>query len=187
MMQAHDGAITMAWRFTTVVVPTVLVLGVLNALPQFLGGDPLGVVRYGSVEDAEARLGVTLYRPAVLHGAWRWPPSRVRFAAGETGWVEFVLDALPGSGADSLVLCQTLGPAPGDAQVPTVLLASAQLLQASDISIVGRVLRMQRLLLDDGALVHELWWREGTRRVMLRARVPADSLLRMAPALLGNR
>lgn len=183
---ARRGAVKMAWQLLIVVVPAVLVLGVLNALPQFLGGDALGVVRYRSVEEAEARLRVTLYRPAGVPGPWRWPPARVRYAPGPTDWIEYVVEAPPGAAVPSLVLCQTLHEAGAEARVPAVLLEPGDLLQAGDISTRGRVVGVRRLLLRDGTLAHEAWWRDGTRRVMLRARVPSDVLLRMIPALLGN-
>jgi hypothetical protein len=195
MTDAPESPITIAWRFATVLVAAILVLGLLNALPQFLGGEPLGVVRYARVEDAEARLGARLYRPAVLPAGWHWPPSRVRLAVGRPDWIEFVFDEQAegrqprggGTDGDALVLCQALGAAPAGSQVAPALLQPGELLQADDISIDGRVARMQRLLLDGGAIVHELWWQEGAKRVMLRGRVPADDLPRLARALLGNR
>ncbi len=183
----RENAFTIAWRFAGVLVVAVLTLGVLNALPQFLGGEPLGVVRYASVGDAEARLGVRLYRPAALPGSWRWPPSNVRLAVGRPDWVQFVFEKTPGDSAAALVLCQALSASPGDAQVASALLPPGEVLQAGDMAIDGRSARMQRLLLDEGAIVHELWWRDGARRVMLRARVPADQLPRMAHTILGNR
>jgi hypothetical protein len=187
MTQMRDNPFTIAWRFAVVVAIAALVLGVLNALPQFLGGEPLGVVRYASVEDAEARLGARLYRPAALPGGWRWPPSNVRLAVGRPDWLEFVFDKTPGDDAAAFVLCQALGDSPADAQVASILLPPGELLQAGDIAIDGRGARMQRLLLDEGAIVHELWWREGARRVMLRARVPADQLPAIARTIFGTR
>ena len=189
-MDARESWVTIAWRYAVVLVVTILVLGLLNGLPQFLGGEPLGVVRYARVEDAEARLGARLYRPTVLPAGWRWPPSSVRLAVGRPDWIEFVFDENAEGGeaeGSSLVLCQALGFAPADSQVASVLLPPGELLQADDISIDGRVARMQRLLLDGGAIVHELWWQEGAKRVMLRGRVPANDLARLARALLGNR
>lgn len=183
------------WRFTVVVAVVIMVLGVLNALPQFLGGEPLGVVRYASIGEAEARLGVRLYRPLAMPRPWRWPPSRVRAAVGRADWVEFVFENAAESGKAAggnvegaeLVICQTVGDSSPDAEVASVLLPSGTLLQDGTLTVAGRAIRMQRMLLDDGAIVHELWWREGARRVMLRGRVPADSLPALASAMVGNR
>jgi hypothetical protein len=205
MIRTRENVITVAWRFALVVVPTVLVLGVLNALPQFLGGEPLGVIRYNAVEDLEARQRTALWRPSGLPAPWAWPPSRIRLAVGEPGWVEFLFKPA-GHQGEALVVCQTVGSAgPGTAtplqrwgpglrthaasegDVPAVLLPAGELLQASDILFDGRVVRMRRLLLDDGVIVHELWWREATTRVMLRLRGSADRVPQIARRMFGNR
>ncbi len=179
----RDTGVVTAWRFGAVVVVTVLVLGILNALPQFFGGEPLGVVRYATIQEAEARLGARLYRPAALPDGWTAAPAGIRLAVGRPDWIEFVYAA---DGA-FVTLCQTLGDARLDrGAVPPVLLPRGEVLQASDLTVAGRSVRMQRVLLDDGAIAHELWWRKGARRVMLRARVAADSLPRIARAIVGE-
>ena len=199
MTQQRQAAFTAVWRFGAVIVVAILVLGVLNALPQFLGGEPLDVVRYASVEEAEARLSARLYRPVAVPSAWASPPARVRLAVGRPDWVEFVFARQVPTGAadrrkaagseeaDSgpLVMCQALGESPADVEVAPILLPHGELLQATDVAIGGRTARMRRLLLDDGRIVHELWWREGARRVMLRGQVAADSLPRIAQTIFG--
>jgi hypothetical protein len=221
MMDKPESGMIVAWRFALVVVPIVLVLGVVNALPQFLGGDPLGVVRYDTVERLEARHGVAIWRPAALPAPWTWPPSRVRLAVGRPDWVEFLFPA-GARGDEALVLCQTIGSpdvasrtlpprwlappddrrdprrgllagVPGDAgappgpDVPTVLLPAGEPLQASDIPIDDRIARVRRLLLADGSIVHEVWWREGRAHVMLRLRGSAERLPRIARTMFGTR
>jgi hypothetical protein len=221
MMDKPESGMIVAWRFALVVVPTVLVLGVVNALPQFLGGDPLGIVRYDTVERLEARHGVAIWRPTALPAPWAWPPSRVQLAVGRPDWVEFLFPAAA-RGDEALVLCQTIGSpdiasrtlpprwlaslddrrdprrgllagVPGDAgpppgpDVPTVLLPAGEPLQASDIPIDDRIARMRRLLLADGSIVHEVWWREGRAHVMLRLRGSAESLPRIARTIFGTR
>ncbi len=199
MVVRHKAALMMVWRFAFVLVPAVVVLGVLNALPQFLGAEPLGVVRYASVEDAEARLGVRLYRPAALPRGWRWPPSRVRVAVGRPDWVEFVFEKQAGdtavdltaadgdAEAGALVMCQSVGRSPAGAEVPAALLAGGNPIQVNAVSMDGRLVWMHRVLLDDGTIVHELWWQEGAGRVMLRGRMSADNLPGVARVILGSR
>jgi hypothetical protein len=183
----RETTFSVAWRFGAVIVVAVLVLGVLNALPQFVGGEPLRVVRYASVQEAEARLHVRLYRPAAVPAGWTSRPAAVRLAVGRPDWAQFVFAAKDRDNAAALVLCQTLGDASDAARVASVLLPPGELLQSSTISIGGRETRLQRLLLDDGAIVHELWWRMGERRVMLRGRVAAESLPRIAQTIFGNQ
>jgi hypothetical protein len=60
-------------------------------------------------------------------------------------------------------------------------------MQASDLVIACRPARLRRLLLADGAIVHEVWWRDGGARVMLRLHGTAASLTRIAQRVLGNR
>src|SRR5512143_1882332 len=106
MTETRDTLGAVLWRFVLVAVPAIVVLGVLNALPQFLGGEPLAVVRYDSVERLQARRRLTVWRPSEVPKPWSWPPSRVRLAAGDPDWVQFVFEA--GDRADdALVICQT--------------------------------------------------------------------------------
>jgi hypothetical protein len=181
-----------AWQLLRVVVPTILVLGVLNALPQFLGGDPLGVVRYDTVERLQQRHRLAVSRAASLPSPWAWPPSRIRVAVGKPDWAEFRFQP-DGHGGDALVMCQAFEPdraqarQPRDGDVPAALLPAGELMQASDLVIAGRPARLRRLLLADGAIVHEVWWRDGGARVMLRLHGTAASLTRIAQRVLGNR
>jgi hypothetical protein len=193
------------WRLALVVVPSVVVLGVLNALPQFLGGEPPGVVRYGSLEQLRDRLHLVAWRPARLPQPWSWPPSRVRFAVGRPDWLQFVFD----SGADpvgDLVICQTTEDPPAwaaallprwllrlerlpatDQEVPGSLLSPGRVLEENEISIGDRSGRLRRLFLDDGTIVNEVWWQQAARRVMLRLDAPADRAARVADAILRAR
>lgn len=184
MHRRRRDAIVMTWRFVLVVVPTIVVLGVLNALPQFLGGEMLGVIRYGSIEAAEARIGARVYRPRAVPPEWRWPPAAVRFAAVAPGWVELVLESAGGQPPGELAFCQTLRTVEGEPVVPPVLQPAGEVLQADDVQLGSRTVRVRRLVLSEGKLVHELWWLQRGRRVMLRAQLPADALLRMAPAIV---
>jgi len=191
MIRYRQTPFTVVSRFGAVMVVAILVLGVLNAMPQFLGGDPLGVVRYGSIEQAEARLGEHLDRPAHVPRGWQWPPAAIRFAVGSPDWVAFVLhleEEGGHAGGGAVTLCQTIGHAPSgaDGEVPSALLPPGQLMETGDVAIGGRTVLLRRLLLADGTIVHELWWRDGARRVMLRGRVPADALPRIARTILGS-
>jgi hypothetical protein len=178
-------------RFALVVAATVLVLAILNLLPAFLGGEPLGVVRYSSADAIEAEYGVRLWRPALLPEGFSWPPSVLRVAVEDPEWVQFVFTDRTGGG-DSLVVCQTLnrtaagGPV-HHTEVSSRLLVPAEVLETSDVAIDGRPVRLRRLLLADGAIVYDAWWQEGTRSVMLRVRGSAEELTRAARLALGSR
>ncbi len=171
-----------AVRFALVVVTTLVVLVVLNVLPTYLGGEPVGVVRYSSASAVEREYGVRLWRPASLPAPYSWPPARLRVAVAHPGWVQFVF-----SGADgrSLVACQTLE-APSPAATPSRLLEPGQVLESSDVTIAGQLLRMRRLLLAEGIIVHEAWWKRGATSVMLRLRGSAEDLTRATRLALGN-
>lgn len=205
MTETRDSLGAVLWRFVLVAVPTIVVLGVLNALPQFLGGEPLTVVRYDTVEQLQDRARLTVWRPSEMAPPWSWPPTRVRLAAGHPDWVQFVFEA-GGAADDALVICQTAdtepsraavrlrgvaprpdGVATTDVHAPEILLPRGQLLQESDVWIRNRRARMRRLLLDEGLIVHELWWQQGTISVMLRLRGPVDRLTRIADTILGTR
>lgn len=174
--------------FAGIVIVAIAVLASLNALPAWLGGEPRGVVRYDSVEALEARHR-PLWHPARVPPPWTWPPSRIRVAVGEPDWVEFEF----GTGDDSLIVCQSIAGAhsrsrPGPAaEIPARLLPGGELLQAADTSIAGRDARLRRLALDAGTIVHEMWWREGAARIMLRLPGGAERLPAVAQTLIGRR
>ena len=162
----------MVTRFLAVVLVTSGVLAGLNALPAALGGESRGVIRYASLEALESRYDVRL-----------WAPSRpvagpVRLAPGDPGWLAFAVNASGPPSPEPIVVCQTLGPSVGEAAVPAALLAPGEILQATDVASGARHAQMRRVMLADGSLVYELWWRDAGRRVMLRMHADANRLLR---------
>ncbi len=205
MAEMRETLGNVVWRFVRVAVPGVLALGVVNALPQFVGGEPLTVVRYDSAEQLQDRLHVTVWRPAQLPQPWSWPPSGVRLATGDPDWLQFMFEP-GGDGGDRLVICQTAGrerlrirkvlpllgwpldgPHASDVRVPATVLPNGQLLQETDIRIHDQPARLRRLLLDAGTIVHEVWWRHGTGHIMLRLDGSGDRLLEVADSIVGRR
>jgi hypothetical protein len=165
----------MLGRYLIVLVATVAVLFALNVLPSFLGGEPLGVVRYPSVAAVEASYGVHLWTPASAER----PPVGARVAVGHQAWVQFrVVDGRSGT---SVEVCQTLPPlSENDSAVPAVLLQPGQVLQAADAGGNRARASLLRVMLGDGTIVNEMSWRRGAGRVVLRTRGSAEALLRLA-------
>jgi hypothetical protein len=167
----------MLMRWLAVVLGTVAVLAALNVVPAWLGGEPRGVLRYPSLGALQARYHVRLSAPAGP------PTGPVRFSVAWPGWLAYAAGPRGDAGGDRLVVCQTLTAVPADAapdlQVPEALLPGGEQLQASEVSAAGQRAELRRVLLADGALVYELWWREGGRRVMLRTDGDADRLVRL--------
>jgi len=204
MTDTRDTLGIVVWRLALVAIAAVVVLGVLNALPQFLGGEPLGVVRYDSVEQLQNRLHLVAWRPADLPAPWSWPPSGVRLAVGRPNWLQFLFESADPVG--DLVICQTTEPARGqaaallprwllrfeglsatDQEVPETLLSPGRVLLETEISIGDGTARLRRLLRHDGSIVNEVWWQQAARRVMLRLDAPADRLARVADRILRTR
>ncbi len=202
MRETHPSIV---WPFVRVVVPAIIGLGVLNALPQFVGGEPLTVVRYDSVEQLQDRLRVSVWRPTRIPGPWSWPPSRVRLATADHDWVQMVFEPR-GSVGGRLVICQTLAaPRPrmrqvlplsawplepnrsAETRVPSSLLPAGEALQEIEILVHDRPARLRRLLLDNDNIVHELWWSRGTRLMMLRLDGSGDRLSRLADTIVEDR
>jgi hypothetical protein len=205
MTKTRDTLGAVLWQFTLVAVPAIVVLGVLNGLPQFLGGEPLTVVRYDTVEQLQDRRRLAVWRPSALPAPWAWPPTRVRLATGDPDWVELLFEPT-GDRDDALVIGQTANTGPvgatallrrptparaalltTDVHMPEPLLPRGQLLQESDVAIGNRPAHMRRLLLEEGVIVHELWWQQGTTTVILRLRGPVDRLTRVADTILRRR
>jgi hypothetical protein len=168
--------------FGAVAVVAFAVLAALNALPAFAGGEPRGVLRYDSVTEAEARLHAVLWQPRSVAEPWHWPPTRIRVAVGGVDWVQY---AFGSPAAGGLVACQTLGPSDARAEVPSMLMPVGDLLQDEETTVNGRPAAARRLLLADGTIVHELWWRWNGRTIMLRLRGTIDALRAAAERAVG--
>jgi hypothetical protein len=170
-------------RFAVVVAITVAALALLNLLPRAFGGEPRTIVRYGSLAQVEARYRTSLWRPRALPDPYSVAAPIVRVAPGTPDWVQLVF-ASPR--AATLVICQTASAVEDAAEVNGDLLPAGDVLQVNEIAVAGRQARVRRLLLGDGEIVHELWWREGGRNVMLRLRAPAADVLALARLALGT-
>jgi len=149
-----------------------------------LGGDPRSVVRYDSVDQVEHQYGVSLWRPKAVPAPWAWPPSRIRVSPGRVDWVQFVFDHPTAGG---LTACQTTREAHAEPAIPHDLLPSGTALQSEALDLYGRALRVRRMMLENGAIVHEAWWREGGRHVMLRSAGSLEAVLLATETAFGHR
>lgn len=165
----------MLTRFLAVLIGAVVLLATLNLLPAWLGGEPRGVVRYASLTDLERRYHVRLSAPADP------PVGPVRLSVARPGWLAFDIQAPADAESGPITVCQTLAPvADGDpVQIPEALLPAGESLQASEVPSADRRAQLRRVMLADGTLVTELWWRERGRHVMLRGQGDAGRLVRL--------
>ncbi|MGE5357919.1 MAG: hypothetical protein ACM3NQ_02810 [Bacteroidales bacterium] len=183
MAQSSSRPIRDVLAFAAVTLGAIVGLAALNRLPAAIGGEPLGVLRYDSVAQVSDRYQVTPWQPRTLPAPWSWPPTRIRVKPGELDWVEYEFGDGAGGG---LVACQTLARVDRQVEVPTDLLPPGELLQADEAVVAGRPARVGRLLLADGTIVHELWWRWNGRTIMLRLRGTPAALHSIAERAMGS-
>ncbi|HEU4382887.1 MAG TPA: hypothetical protein VFR85_05215 [Anaeromyxobacteraceae bacterium] len=158
-----------------VMASAAVALAALDAAPGWLQGEPRGVRRLRGVDEAERRLKARLYLPAFFPDHYRWPPSSVRLAPGEPASVALGFEARQGGLA--LQLGQTVG---GEGPVSPLVLPRAEPLQRSPVRVGGADGTLARVIGDDGAVWHEVTWRQGGRTLVLRGRGGVEELLRMA-------
>lgn len=150
-------------------------LAALDAAPGWLQGEPRGVRRLSGVDDAERRLKARLYLPAFFPDRYRWPPSSVRLLLGDPASVALGFEAREGGLA--LLLGQTVG---GEGPVSPRVLPHAETLQRSAVRLGDGEGTLARVVGEDGAVWHEVAWRQGGRTLVMRGKAGTEELLRMA-------
>jgi hypothetical protein len=66
---------------------------------------------------------------------------------------------------------------------PDLLLQPGQVLMAVDVQVGRRQATLTRALAQDGQVLHDLSWDQGTRHVLLRYTGPVEELLLIAASL----
>jgi hypothetical protein len=153
---------------------TVALAG-LDAAPGWLNGEPVGVRRLQNVDEAERRLKARLFLPSYFPDRYRWPPSSVRLLLGDPASVALGFEAREGGLA--LQLGQTVG---GEGTVSPLVLPPADVLQQWAVRLGDREGTLARVVGQDGAVWHEVAWRQGGRTLVLRGKAGVEELLRMA-------
>ncbi len=150
-------------------------LGGLDAVPGWMEGEPRGVRRARTLEDAERRLRARITLPAYFPDSLRWPPSSVRLVTEPPPSVALTFEARGGGVA--LVFAQTLG---GEGPVSPLLLAEAAVLQRGSVTLGDREANLLRVIGDDGEVWNELEWTQGGSRFAMRGKGSLEELIRMA-------
>jgi hypothetical protein len=176
---ASEGARAL-WTLTLVLGGAALALATLDAVPTWLHGEPRGVRRAASIEEAERRLQSKVLVPAYFPDTLRWPPSTVRLTRDDGGSV--ALSFLGSDGAPALFLAQTAG---HDGALPPGLLGRLAVIQQQSAPL-GDGAVLARVVAEDGALWNQLEWSAAGRRFLLRGRGSLDDLIRMARSIHGG-
>jgi hypothetical protein len=176
---ASEGAKAL-WTLVLVLGGAVATLAVLDAVPRWLHGEPRGVRRVASVEDAERRLQARAVLPSYFPDAYVWPPSVVRVSREEGGAVGMTFTDR--GGAPTLVYAQTMA-SPGP--LPAGLVGRAAVIQQQSAAL-GEQGTLSRVVAEDGALWNQLEWTARERRFLLRSRGSLEEMLRMARSVHGG-
>ena len=169
----------MLWTLALVLVGTAVLLSGLDALPSWLRGEPRGVRRVASVEDAERRLRARLMLPSFFPDTYRWPPAAVRVTRDDGGAVALSFDARDGTAA--LLLAETVG---GTGPLGSGLLPESAVIQKQSAPL-GDGATLSRIVGEDGTLLNQLEWTAAGRRFVLRGRGSLEGLMKMARSIHG--
>jgi hypothetical protein len=167
------------WTLTLVLGGAALALATLDAVPTWLHGEPRGVRRAVSIEEAERRLQAKVLLPAYFPDTLRWPPSTVRLTRDEGG---SALSFLGADGAPALFLAQTAG---HDGALPAGLRGRLAVIQQQSAPL-GDGAVLARVVAEDGTLWNQLEWSAAGRHFLLRGRGSLDDLIRMARSIHGG-
>jgi hypothetical protein len=169
------------WTLALVLGGTTVALVALDAMPTWLHGQPRGVRRAATVEDAERRMQSRVLLPSYFPDTLRWPPGDVRFTRDEGGAVALTFQGTDGAAA--LVLMQTVA---GAGPIPDGLAGRLAVIQQQSAPI-GDDAVLSRVVAEDGTLWSQLEWTRGGRRFLLRGRGSLEVLIRMARSIHGER
>ncbi len=168
------------WTLTLVLGGAAAALATLDAIPTWMHGQPRGVRRAATIEEAERRVQARVLLPSYFPDTLRWPPSAVRFIRDDGGSV--ALDFLAKDGAPALFLAQTVR---GDAAIPEGLQGRLAVIQQQSAPL-GDDAVLARVVAEDGTLWNQLAWRRSGRHFLLRGRGSLEDLIRMARSIHGE-
>jgi hypothetical protein len=176
---ASEGARAL-WTLVLVLGGAVATLALLDAAPGWMHGEPRGVRRVASVEEAERRLQARTVLPSYFPDTFVWPPTAVRITREDGGAVGMTFTDR--GGAPALVFAQTLASA---GALPAGLVGRAAVIQQQSTSL-GDEATLARVVAEDGALWNQLEWTTRGRRFLLRGRGSLEDMLRMARSVHGG-
>jgi len=160
-------------------VAAVTLLG-LDAMPTWLHGQPRGVRRAASVEEAERRVQARVLLPSYFPDTLQWPPGTVRFTREDGGAV--ALDFKGQDGAPALLLAQTVA---STGAIPEGFHGRLGVIQQQSAPL-GDDAILARVVAEDGTLWNQLEWTRDGRRFLLRGRGSLENLIRMARSIHGE-
>lgn len=163
-----------------VVATAALILAGLGAVPGWIGGEPRGVRRVASVDEAERSLGAILLVPAYFPDRLTWPAAAVRVAGGRRG--SAALTFVDRAGTPVLELLQSTA---GGAPVAGELLAGRTVLDERRTALEDRPATLATVLLE-GTRWQELAFRVRDRSVILRGRGEPTDLFAIARSIHGR-
>jgi hypothetical protein len=154
---------------------TAAALSGLDAVPGWIHGQPRGLRRVASVEEAERRLKARLFLPAYFPDTLRWPPAAVRLFADSPASVGLAFEGR--NGGVLLQFAQTVG---GEGPISPLVLPPVTVLQSSVLAMPEGEGTLARIVGEDGAIWHEVSWTRGGHRLALRGKRSVEELVRMA-------
>ncbi len=174
-----SGATRVAALAVAVTACLALFLRGLDALPSLVTGEPRGVTRFRTPEEAARRLGVSLLVPRRPPGEAAWPPARVRAVGGRAATVEIRADGRDGRPARFLVY----QPVRAGGELSPVLVPPAEPFHEVPATVAGRPARLRSVRVAGGGEYNEVLVETAGRRVLLRLDGPADELIASAESL----
>ncbi len=168
------------WTLALVLGGATFALAGLDTMPTWLHGQPRGVRRAATVEEAERRVQGRILLPSYFPDTLRWPPSSVRFMREDGGAV--ALEFQGKEGAPALLLAQTME---AGGAIPDGLQGRLAVIQRQSAPL-GEDAVLSRVVAEDGTLWNQLEWSRSGRRFLLRGRGSLEDLIRMARSVHGE-
>ncbi len=174
---------TVATALRTCLLLAAACAGVLKAadyVPSMLAGTPHDARVYWTLAEAEAGIGRAIWVPSAYPLSVAWPPARIDEWPIPPRAVAVHFDSRSGA-KDVLILVESLD---GETPPPPALLPPVEtLMTVPDVPLGRRSGTMARETRSGGHVLHDLWWTQGGRRIVMRYTGPVEDLLLMAGSL----
>lgn len=162
-----------------VTVSLALFLRAVDSLPSLVTGEPRGVRRFRTADEAGQRLGTRPLVPRRIPAVVAWPPSRVRAVGGRKATLEIRADGRDGRPARFL-LWQALA---AGGELSEVLLPPGEPFHEVPVTVAGRPAWLRSVRVSGAGEYNEIRLEAAGREVLLRLDGPADELLLTAGSL----
>ncbi len=154
-------------------------LRTVDALPGLFLGEPRGIVRHPSIEEAERALGARVLLPAYFPDSLRWPPSSIRSGHVPAPGLAVQFIGREG-GRERLFVFETI---PGGSEFPSSLVPEASAYYTVPVLVGNAAGAFRSVRMAAEGNFSEVEFHKEGRKILIRYAGTGDELMKIAGSL----